>query len=345
MMKQSFRGRTMDISNKKRMLSQTRRLLLSACLLSTFAMGTVLAQSAKSDFPQKPIKLVVPYPPGGGADTLARVVASKMSEKLDQQVVVENKPGGNTAIATAYVATQPADGYTLLYVASSYSINPSLYKLRYSTEKDFAPIALIAIVPLIIVTNNQSPIHNIQELIALAKAKPGVLTYGTYGAGSPVHLAGELFQSMTGTKLLHVPYKGSAPSLTDLMGGQVDLVFGSIEPSLQLMSTEKIRPLAVMTSERIPAAPQLPTVAESGVPDFEASGWNGIVAPAGTPQEIVNRLNRVINEVVMQKDVHDRLAKQGVVVDPKTPEAFSLMIKHEIDKWSKLTKDVNIKLE
>jgi tripartite-type tricarboxylate transporter receptor subunit TctC len=323
----------------------SKYLVLSFCLVSSIAHVGARAQSTHSDYPQKSIKLVVPYPPGGGADSLARVVASKMSKKLEQQVVVENKPGGNTAIASAYVATQPADGYTLLYVASSFAINPSLYKLRYSTENDFAPIALVAKVPLIIVTNEKSPIHNVKELIAYAKSKPGVLTYATYGAGSPVHLAGELFQSMTGTRLLHVPYKGSAPGLTDLMGGQVDLVFGSIEPSLQLMSSGKIRPIAVMTDVRIPAAPQVPTVAESDVPGFEANGWNGIVAPAGTPKQIVNRLNRVINEVVMEKDVHDRLAKQGVVTDLKKPEAFSQMINFEIQKWEKLTKDVNIKME
>jgi tripartite-type tricarboxylate transporter receptor subunit TctC len=197
----------------------SKYLVLSFCLVSSIAHVGARAQSTHSDYPQKSIKLVVPYPPGGGADSLARVVASKMSKKLEQQVVVENKPGGNTAIASAYVATQPADGYTLLYVASSFAINPSLYKLRYSTENDFAPIALVAKVPLIIVTNEKSPIHNVKELIAYAKSKPGVLTYATYGAGSPVHLAGELFQSMTGTRLLHVPYKGSAPGLTDLMGG------------------------------------------------------------------------------------------------------------------------------
>ncbi len=319
--------------------------LIGAFALSTFFATTTYAQSNSASFPNRPIKLVVPYPPGGGADTLARLVATGMSSKLAQPVVIENKPGGNTAIATEYVANQAPDGYTLLYVASAFTINPSLYKLRYSTTKDFAPVALIALIPFVIETNTQSPIRSVQDLIAEAKKRPGQLSYATYGTGSPVHLAAELFQLMTDTKLLHVPYKGSAPGLTDLMGGQVDLAFGSIEPSLQLMRTQKIRPLAVTTTQRISAAPEIPTVAESGVPGFETIGWNGIVAPAHTPKTIVDRLNAVINQVIQEPAMMAKLSAQGVELDIKTPEALTVMIETEINKWDALVKKADIKAD
>ena len=328
---------------------QGRTRLSWACLVTSAALlsGTHVAhaQARVTDYPSRAVKLVVPYPPGGGADTLARLVAAGMAIKLAQPVVIENKPGGNTAIATEYVANQPADGYTLLYVASAFTINPSLYTLRYSTENDFVPIALVARIPFVIETNNKSPIHSVQDLIDEAKKRPGELSYATYGTGSPVHLAAELFQVMTGTKLLHVPYKGSAPGLTDLMGGQVDLAFGSIEPSLQLMRNKKIRPLAVTTSSRIAAAPDIPTVAESGVPGFETIGWNGIVAPVKTPKSIVDHLNRVINQVIQEPAMQERLLSQGVEIDIKTPEEITTLIHHEITKWDALVKQAGVKAQ
>ncbi len=330
--------------NKKRARLQIAALI-GAFVLTASCATTTQAQSNTAAFPNRPIKLVVPYPPGGGADTLARLVATGMSAKLAQPVVIENKPGGNTAIATEYVANQAPDGYTLLYVASAFTINPSLYKLRYSTTKDFAPVALIALIPFVIETNTQSPIRSVQDLITEAKKRPGQLSYATYGTGSPVHLAAELFQLMTDTKLLHVPYKGSAPGLTDLMGGQVDLAFGSIEPSLQLMRNQKIRPLAVTTTKRISAAPEIPTVAESGVPGFETIGWNGIVAPAHTPKTIVDRLNTVINQVIQEPAMMAKLSAQGVELDIKTPEALTVMIETEINKWDALVKKADIKAD
>lgn len=318
-------------------------IVTSAVLLS--GINIAQAQDRVAHYPVRPVKLVVPYPPGGGADTLARLVAAGMSVKLAQPVVIENKPGGNTAIATEYVANQPADGYTLLYVASAFTINPSLYTLRYSTERDFVPIALVARIPFVIETNNQSSIHSVQDLIDEAKKRPGQLSYATYGTGSPVHLAAELFQVMTGTKLLHVPYKGSAPGLTDLMGGQVDLAFGSIEPSLQLMRNKKIRPIAVTTSTRIAAAPEIPTVAESGVPGFETIGWNGIVAPANTPKPIVDQLNQVINQVIQEPAMREKLLSQGVELDIHTPEEIAMLIHQEITKWDVLVKQADVRAD
>lgn len=326
-----------------------RGLLRRALLCLTFGVltsGMALAQGKPpGEYPSRPIKLVVPYPPGGGADTLARLVAKGMAEKLGTPVVIENKPGGNTAIASEYVANQPADGYTLLYVATAFVINPSLYKLRYSTEGDFAPVGMVARIPLIIVTNKQSPIHTVKELIAAAKARPGQISYATYGTGSPVHLAAEMFQVMTDTKLLHVPYKGSAPGLTDLMGGQVQLAFGSIEPSLLLIRGDKLRAIAVTTANRIAAAPDVPTVAESGIPGFEAIGWNGIVAPAKTPPAIIARLNSVINTVVQEPEMSKSLAHQGVELDVKTPAEMAAMIHSEIVKWEKLVKQADVKAD
>lgn len=297
-----------------------------------------------TSYPKRPLKLVVPYPPGGGADTLARIVAAKLAEKISQPVVIENKPGGNTAIASEYVANQAPDGYTLLYVASSFTINPSLYKLRFSTQKDFAPVALIAQVPLIIIANKRFPVTTTQELIAAAKQDPGRITYATFGTGSPVHMAGELFQVMTDTKLLHVPYKGSAPGLTDLVGGQVNLAFSSIEPALALLHADKVNAVAVTTAKRITAAPNVPALAEL-IPGFEAIGWNGIVAPAGTPVDIIAYLNKAINAVVLDPEIAKKFAAQGVEVDLKTPESFNEMINNELVKWAALVKKVGIKAD
>ena len=330
--------------------SHARLGLLGSTLLclavGLAATTSALAQGkAGGEYPSRPIKLVVPYPPGGGADTLARLVSRGMADKLGTPVVIENKPGGNTAIASEYVANQPADGYTLLYVATAFVINPSLYKLRYSTEGDFAPVGMVAQIPLIVVTNKQSPIHTVKELIDAARKSPGQITYATYGTGSPVHLAGELFQVMTDTKLLHVPYKGSAPGLTDLMGGQVQLAFGSIEPSLLLIRGDKLRPIAVTTSKRIAALPDVPTVAEAGVPGFEAIGWNGIVAPAKTPPAIIAKLNGVINAVVQEPEMMKTLAHQGVELDVRTPAEMATLIHSEIAKWDKLVKQADVKAD
>ena len=313
----------------------------AACTALLFGSATVGAQS----YPRGPVRLVVPYPPGGGADTLARLVAGKMRDRLGQQVIVDNRPGGNTIIGSEYVAKQPADGQTLLYVPSSFAINPSLYKLPYSTEKDFAPIALVAQVPLLLVSNLSFPVHNVRDLIKAAKEKPGTITFSSFGTGSPSHLAGELFKYMTHTDMLHVPYKGSAPSLVDLVGGQVFISFSSIEPALALVGAGKLRPIAVTTARRVAGAPEIPTVAEAGVPGFEAAGWNGIVAPAGTPPEIVQRLGTIINEAIGSPDLSSKFAAQGVEVDLKTPQQFAAMISHEIRKWAQVVKTANIKIQ
>jgi len=317
-----------------------------AMLATLFMLNPLLVQAQKSvTFPKQSIRLIVPYPPGGGADGLARLVAQGMGEILGQQVVVENKPGANTALATEMVAKMPADGYNLLYVASSFAINPSLYKLSYSVEKDFSPVAMIAKVPLIIVANNAYPVSTTEELVKLAKAQPGQITYASYGAGSPAHLAGELFSQQNNISMLHVPYKGSAPAMTDLMGGQVNIAFSSIEPAIQLIKTNRIKPIAVTTLQKVNGLPNVPTIAESGLKDFDAAGWNGIVAPAGTPPDIIAILNQAVNTALRQPSIKAKMDSQGVVLDIQTPAQFGQTIRTETEKWATVIKKAQIKLD
>jgi len=306
---------------------------------------TYAQDSAVKDYPSKPINLVVPYTPGGGADTLARIVAKGLSERVGQPVVVVNKPGANTIIGTEYVAEQKADGYTLLYAASSHAINPSLYKLKYDTEKAFDPISLVAIVPLYLVTNKQFPPNNIKELISYVKAHPTNITFASYGAGSPSHLAGELFKDLTGVSMLHIPYKGSTPSLADVMAGHVTMSFGSMPPALALVRGDKLKGLAVTTTRRVQSDSSVPTVAESGVAGFEAVGWNGILAPAGTPPAIVEKLNNNINAIINDGEVKKHLIEQGYEPETLTAGAFRQMISAEIKKWDQLTKKVGVTIK
>ncbi|WP_020201121.1 MULTISPECIES: tripartite tricarboxylate transporter substrate binding protein [Cupriavidus] len=331
---------------KRMHLNRALGLLRAGLAIGAALLALPGAASAQGGgYPRQPIRLVVPYPPGGGADSLARLVAAKVGENLGQTIIIDNRPGANTSLATEIVARQPADGYTLLYVASSFAINPSLYKLNYSTEKNFTPVAFVARVPLIVLANNAYPVRNVRDMIAAAKAKPGAVTFASYGAGSPAHLAGELFEQMTNTAMLHVPYKGSSPALTDLMAGQVNLAFSSIEPALQLLRAEKVRPIAVTTAKRIQALPDVPTIAESGVTGFEAIGWNGIVAPAGTPRDIVKQLNAAVNTALQSPDLKEKFGTQGVEIDPKTPEAFGAMIRSESAKWAAVVKKADVKLD
>jgi len=316
-----------------------RAFALGLAAAALLGAGGAAAQAA---YPAKPITMVVPYPPGGGADTLARIVAQKLGDRLKQTVIVENKPGANTIIATEYVARQPADGYTLLYVASSFSINPSLYKLNYDTRKAFAPVGLIAQVPLMLVANKAFPAATVQELIDYAKGHPGKVTFASYGTGSPAHLAGELFKSMTGADIMHVPYKGSSQALNDMIGGHVDISFSSMPPALNLVRAGELKSMAVTTPKRTRGAPDVPSVGESGVPGFDATGWNGLVAPAGTPAEIVQSLNRTLNDIVADPEVEKQLIGEGYEPATLSADEFARMISGEIDKWGKVVKDANI---
>jgi tripartite-type tricarboxylate transporter receptor subunit TctC len=321
--------------------SRLARLLVPA-LLALAAAPFAMAQA----YPSKPIKLIVGFPPGGGSDALARLTAAALTEKLGQQVIVDNKPGANTILATQFVQSQPADGYTLLFVSASFAINPSLYKLTYDIEKDFSPVALVAIVPLLLTVNNDVPAKSVADLIALARAQPGKLTFASFGVGSAGHLAGEMLLSMTGADMLHVPFKGSAPALADLMGGRVTMMLPGIGSAINLAKEGKMRALAVSTAARASGAPDIPTVAESGVPGYDVATWESIQAPVGTPPEVVAKLNAAIREVVATKALREKMINLGFEPDAlKSPAEVGQFVKSEKEKWARVVKERGIKVE
>ena len=314
----------------------------SAGLLAAGFAAAALAQS----YPAKPVRIVVPYPPGGPNDIVARTVGQKLSEQLGQPVIVDNKPGASGNIGAESVAKSPADGYTLLLLTTGHTINPSLYpKLGYDLEKDLAPVTQLTAGPMVVIVNPALPAGNIKELISLAKAKPGTLNFGSAGNGSSTHLAPELFSSMAGIKMNHIPYKGSAPAMTDLMAGQIQVAFDFMISAMPHVKSGKVKALAVTSTTRSPVAPELPTVAESGVPGFEVIGWNGLVAPAATPKEVVARLNAELKKALEQPNVKARFAAQGFSATWTPPEKFGAYIQAEHTKWAKVVKDSGAKID
>jgi tripartite-type tricarboxylate transporter receptor subunit TctC len=307
--------------------------ILAACWLALFAQ-IALAQ----DYPHKPIKMITPYPPGGPTDVLARAISQKLSEKLGQPIVIDNRPGASGMIGADLVAKAPPDGYTLLANASIHVINPSLYKSPpYDAIKDFAPVSLIAEVPLVVVVNANLGVKTVKELIAKAKASP--LNFASSGNGSAPHLAGEAFKIATGVDMQHIPYKGSGPAITDLIGGQVSLMFDSLPSSMPHIKSGRLVAIAVTTKKRSSALPNVPTVAESGVPGFDVSTWYGIWAPAATPPAIVHRVSSEVAAVVRIPEVRARLAELGAEAVGNTPEEFTAYNRSELTKWAKIVKD------
>lgn len=319
-------------------------------LAGTTALGMapgarVLAQSAP--FPDKPIRFVVPFSPGGAADVLARAVGQWVGTRLGQPVVVENRPGAGGSIAGELVAKSPPDGYTL-FVGSTgpLAINATLYsKLPYNPVTDFAPVSLAVLVQNIVVVRPGFPAANVRELLELARRQPGKLTYASSGNGTSLHLAGELLKSMTGVDITHVPYKGGAPAITDLMGGQVDMMFAVAPDAMPHIRAGKITPLAVAGASRSPSLPDLPTVAEAAVPGFEASAWYGFVAPAKTPDGIVAVLNQAINQALATPEVRDRLSPLGFEIVGSDPKQFAGRIDSEVRKWGAVIKSIGIKAD
>ena len=304
-------------------------MLLAVAATSAFAQG----------YPTKPAKVVVPYPPGGPTDIVARVVSQKLSEQMGQQFIVENRPGAGGNIGAEAVAKSPADGYTLLVATTAHAINPSLFKnLGYNLTKDFAPVSLLTSGPLVIVANPSVPAKNVKELIAMGKAKPGSLNYASSGNGQSTHLSAELFATMAGIKMNHIPYKGSAPALTDVMGGQASLMFDTMLSAMPHVKNGKLKAIAVTSAARSPAAPDVPTVAESGLPGYEAIAWNGLLVPAGTPADVVAKLNAELKKALDAPDVKDRFSAQGFGAAWNTREAFAKFIQSELDKWAKVVK-------
>jgi tripartite-type tricarboxylate transporter receptor subunit TctC len=312
-------------------------------LASVMPLGKVLAQD---NYPNRPLKLVVGFPPGGSSDATGRLLAAALSEKLGQPVVVENKSGANTIIASQYVLSQPADGYTLFSVSSSLAINPALRKLPFDISKDFTPVALLGIIPLWIVTPNQVNAKSLAELISLAKAQPGKLPYASYGSGSAGHLASELLLSMTKTEMIHVPYKGTGPAIIDVMGGQVTMMMPTVASSVALVKEGKLRALAVSSSKRVSAVPDIPTIAEAGVPGFELVAWESLQVRAGTPPAIVEKLSRTIREIVSTAEFQQKLIKIGIEPETKmTPSEVAAFIRSEAEKFAMVVKQRNIKAD
>lgn len=319
---------------------------LSATLLATAALALPLSAGAQASYPDKPVRFVVPYPPGGGTDVIARIVQEKFGQALGQPVIIENRGGAAGSLGTDVAAKSPADGYTVLFTLSSHTINPAIYpKLPFDTVKDFTPIGTVASLPQILVANPQFPVNTVAELTALAKAKPGTLSFASVGNGSPGHLAGELYKLRTGTQLVHVPYRGGGPAVTDVMGGQVPLLWVSIPAAAQFVKTGKLKALAVSTTKRSAAFPDVPTMQEAGVADFEVDSWYAMFVPAKTPKAVVDKLNKALNSVVQQADIKDKLLAQGSEGVGGTPEALAKIVDGELVRWAKLAKDANIRAE
>jgi tripartite-type tricarboxylate transporter receptor subunit TctC len=312
------------------------------CLLSLVIASAV---SAQSRYPDKPVKIVVGFPPGTSTDTLTRLIAPKLSDGLGQPVVVENKPGAGSSIAAEMVARSGADGYTLLASSSANTINPALYKLSFDFQRDLAAIGLIAEAPLLVIAHPSAGVHNVEQLIAAAKAKPGKLTYGSSGIGTFVHLNGELFKMTSGADLAHIPYKGSSQAIADLLSGQIQVLFTPASTAIPHVKAGKALALGIIARQRSPALPEVPTLAEAGVPGQDASLWSGLNTPAGTPRDIVERLNRELQKALALPEVKLQLAAQSNDPLPGTPEQFAKVIRDDLEKWGRVVKTAGVKGE
>lgn len=310
-----------------------------------FMMVTAVPLPVLAAFPDKPIRLVVPFAPGGGTDLVARAMGITMGEDLGQPVIVDNKPGGSTIIGTDAVAKSAPDGYTLVMATMAHAVNPSLHKkLPFDTDKAFSPVILVGRSPNVLVVKPDSPIKTVQDLIVAAKAKPGKLNYASQGAGTSAHLAGELFKKMAKVEINHIPYRGAGPAITDLLGGQVDVMFATAAAVAPHLESGKLRAVAVTTAQRsqAPALSKVPTIAESGVPNYVADSWYGLFVPAGTPLAVITRLNAAAKKAVHTEAFRKRAEKEGLAVSGGTPDEFGRYVKAESQRWSEIIKEANI---
>jgi tripartite-type tricarboxylate transporter receptor subunit TctC len=314
-------------------------------LLSGQPHAQIQAQTP-AQWPVKPVRIIVPFAPGGGTDLVARLTAQKLADLYGQAFVVENKTGAGGSTGTEIVAKSKPDGYTFVVVSGSHTINPNLYKsLPYDTKRDFVAVSNLVSGPALFVVHPSIPVNNVREFIAYARAKPGTLSFASSGNGSPPHMAGEMFNALTGLDMVHVPYKGNGAAYNDLLGGQVPVMFPNITTALQYVRSGKLKALAVTSRERTRLAPDIPTLAESGLPTFELNSWFGLLAPAGTPNPIVQRLQQDISRLYQQPEIRDKLMSQGVEPLASTPAEFTAQINSEIDYWAKMFQLIKLKPE
>jgi tripartite-type tricarboxylate transporter receptor subunit TctC len=317
----------------------------SVTLLAGAALFAASMSTSAQDWPTKPVKIIVPFAPGGGSDFIARYIARRLTDELKQPFIVDNKPGAGGNIGTEQGVKSPPDGYTLTLIASSYTVNPSVYKLNFDPVKDITPIIQISQGPLIIVVNPAVPVKTLPEFIALAKAKPDSINYASSGQGSIIHAATEMFNQQAGTRMTHVPYKGSGPALTDTIAGQTQVFFSSASTAMPQVQGGKLRAIGVTTPKRIPALPNVPTVSESGVPTYNVTLWHGLIGPKGVPPEIVAKVNAAVAKALKMKESEEQLQNDGVAPAGGTPQQFGETIRKEIDTWRKVVNDANIKAE
>ena len=318
---------------------------LSTCLLALSLLGAACPAAAQAPYPSKPIRFIIGFPPGGTNDIVARILAPKLSEYLGQQIVVENRGGANTAIASEMFVRMPPDGYTLMMNAPGHATNPALMKLNFDSINDFTFVTLLAEAQNLLVVHPSLPVHSVKALIALSKQRPGEINYGSSGIGATPHLSGELFQYMTGTKWVHIPYKGGGPGLVALMSGEVVLYFGNVPTVIRQARDGKLRAIATTGAKRTPAAPDIPTVAESGVPGYEVTTFYGMSAPARTPRAVIDRLHGDTVRALNAPEVRQRLQDLGADPGGNTPEQYTAFMKNEIAKWAKVIRAAGIKGE
>ncbi len=321
-------------------------MLRRTIVLAAFAASIAPAVAQSDGYPDKPIRMVVPYPPGGGTDVIARIMQVSLQKALGTSVLIDNRGGAGGSVGTDIVAKSTPDGYAVLFTLSSHTINPAIFpKLPFDTARDFAPVGMVASLPQILVALPSFPASTVPELIKLAKSKPGELQFASVGNGSPSHLAGELFNLRTGTKITHVPYRGGGPAMNDVLGGQVSMLWVSIPAAAQFVKAGKVKALAVSTVKRSAAFPDVPTVQESGVREFEVDSWYAMFVPAKTPKPVIDKLNKALNTVLKEPDIKAKLLAQGAEAVGGSPAELGKVVTAEMTKWSKLAKDASIKVE
>lgn len=312
--------------------------LLVACLAFSSAQ-------AQGNYPTKPIRLIVPFAPGGGTDIVARVMAQKLTEAFRETVIVDNRAGGGGLIGAETAVRATPDGYTVIIMSGSYTTNAAIYRLPYDPVNDITPMGLIGDTGFFLALNPNVPLKSVRELVAYAKAKPGAINYGSSGTGGIAHLCGELFDLLAGTRMTHVPYKGTGPALNDLLGGQIQMIFGSAPSTIPLVHTNRLRAIAVTTTKRSSALPEVPTIAEAGVPGYEVVLWYGVLGPKGLPNNIVARWNTEIRKATKLPDMKERLASEGFDIDDSPPEVFQAVLKRDVAKWTKVVREAKVKVQ